>query len=138
MTVRSEPSPDRQYPAVAANQPMKLHDTRHPLTCCPRCHKAELLGRARHRPVFRYEKVEGSPEGTSVYRVFHGENVVATLTKERRSRAVFYEVAVEWEDAGAAGLAAGSLQDARLLAEQAYTVVWREGRYSPRGPVHVL
>ncbi|MGH9040988.1 MAG: hypothetical protein ACRDZ3_12225 [Acidimicrobiia bacterium] len=115
-----------------------IHDTRHPLTCCPRCHKAELLGRARHGPVFRYEKVDAVPGDTAVYRVFHGENLVATLTKERRARAVSYEVAVEWENAGGKELAASSLQDARVLAEQAYTAVWREGKYSPRGPVHVL
>ncbi len=111
-----------------------LHNTRSPLTCCPRCHKAELLGRARHRPVFRYDKVE-TTDASSCYRVFHGEHHVATLSRERRSGVKVYEVVVEWDSDA---LAAGSLQDARLLAEQAYTAVWREGLFPSRGPVHTL
>jgi hypothetical protein len=114
-----------------------IHDTRQPLSCCPRCHKAELAGRARHRPVFRYDKVEPTPEISWCYRVFHGERLVATLTRERKSGASSYQVAVEW-DAAAEGRAAGTLQDARVLAEQEYTAVWRDGKYPARGPVHTL
>jgi hypothetical protein len=114
-----------------------IHDTRSPLTCCPRCHKAELAGRARHRPVFRYHKVEADPEATSRYQVFHGEHLIATLTRDRRERAVIYDVAVAWDGADP-GLAAGNLRDARVLAEEAYTAVWREGRYPARGPVQIL
>lgn len=111
-----------------------LHDTRWPLSCCPRCHKAELAGRARHRPVFRYDKVEAA-EAVPCYRVFHGEHHVATLTRAPRSRAVCYEIVVEWESDP---LTAGSLQEARQLAQQAYTAVWREGHYPARGPVNSL
>jgi hypothetical protein len=112
-----------------------IHDTRQPLSCCPRCHKAELAGRARHRPVFRYDKVAPTGETTLCYQVFHGEHLIATLTRERKSGAASYQVVVEWD---AATLAAGTLQDARVLAEQAYTAVWREGQTPARGPVHIL
>lgn len=111
-----------------------IHDTKSPLSCCPRCHKAELAGRARHRPVFRYAKVEAA-DAASSYRVFHGEEHVATLTRERKARAASYQVVVQWDSDT---LAAESLQNARLLAERAYTTVWREGLYSARGPVHSL
>ena len=124
-------------PALEVSQSGMIHNTRQPLSCCPRCHKAELAGRARHRPVFRYEKVDPAPETPPSYRIFHGENLVATLTRGRKSRAVSYQVAVE-SDAGAEDLVAGTLQDARALAEQAYTSVWREGRYPTRGPVRIL
>lgn len=109
-----------------------IHDTKSPLSCCPRCHKAELAGRARHRPVFRYAKVDTADAPPS-YRMFHGEHQVATLTRDRSSRAASYQVVVDWQSDS---LSAGSLQDARLLAERAYTDVWREGLYSVRGPVH--
>ncbi len=124
MTVRTE----RATPAPV------FHNTRSPLGCCPRCHKAELAGRARHRPVFRYDKVEVDEE-SSCYRLFHGAEQVATLTREHRSRALFYEVIVAW-DSGP--LAAGNLREARRLAEEAYTAVWLEGRYAVRGPVKTL
>lgn len=119
---------------MPVNATPTLHDTRSPLSCCPRCFKAELMGRARHRPVFRNDKV-AVDDASSSYRLFHGEHHVATLTREGRSRAVRYAVVVDWDSDP---LAAGSLQDARLLAEQAYTAVWREGRYPARGPVRSL
>lgn len=111
-----------------------IHDTRNPLTCCPRCHKAELAGRAARRPVFRYDKVEGA-EVSSCYRLFHGEQPVATLSRTRKSGPEAYAVAVEWGGHGEE-LHAGTLRDARHLAEQAYTAVWRDGWYTTRGPVH--
>lgn len=116
---------------------VRLHNTRQPLACCERCHKAELAGRGRHRPVFRYDKVDPTPDTSPSYRVFHGEHLVATLTRGRKSRAVSYQVTVEW-DPGAEDLVAGTLQDARALAEEAYIAVWREGRYDARGPVRML
>ena len=114
----------------------KIHDTKSPLSCCARCHKAELLGRALRRPVFRYDKVEteGSPPR---YRVFHGGSHVATLKREPTRGPARYEVSVEWESDGA-GMRADSLQDARARAEEAYTAVWREGKYEARGPVQSL
>lgn len=114
----------------------KLHDTKSPLSCCARCHKAELLGRALRRPVFRYDKVE--VEGAaSCYRVFHGGNQVATLSRQPARGPARYEVQVEW-DSDDAEIRADSLQDARARAEEAYTAVWREGRYVVRGPVQSL
>jgi hypothetical protein len=112
------------------------HDTRSPLSCCPRCHKAELAGRARHRPVFRYEKVESAGTPSS-YRVFHGEEHVATLGRAGGPGPAVYEVVVEW-DGGGEDLKTPTLRDARLRAEEAYTAVWLEGRYLVRGPVRSL
>jgi hypothetical protein len=114
----------------------KFHDTKSPLSCCARCHKAELLGRAQRRPVFRYDKVEteGSPPR---YRVFHGGSHVATLKREPARGPARYEVSVEWESEDEE-LRADSLQDARARAEEAYTAVWREGKYEARGPVQSL
>jgi hypothetical protein len=86
------------------------------------------------RPVFRYDKVEAT--GAPRYRVFHGEHHVATLCREPNRGPARYEVVVEWD--GGEELKADSLQDARARAEEAYTAVWREGRYVPRGPVHAL
>ena len=124
MTVRTE----RATPAPV------IHNTRSPLGCCPRCHKAELAGRAQRRPVFRYDKVEADDK-SPWYRVFHGDEQVATLTRENKARALIYEVIVAWDSDP---LAAGNLREARQLAEEAYTAVWREGRYQVRGPVHTL
>jgi len=112
------------------------HDTRHPLACCPRCHKAELAGRALRRPVFRYDKVTDA-DSPVAYRLFHGEQAVATLSRTRPSGPEPYEVAVDWEGSEAE-LRARTLKDARQLAEDAYTAVWRDGLYSTRGPVHSL
>lgn len=110
-----------------------LHDTKNPLTCCPRCYKAELLGRAARRPVFRYDKVEDAAAPS--YQVFHGEQPVATLGRTGRSGPEAYEVAVDWDGDGGE-LRARTLRDARQLVEDAYTAVWRDGRYATRGPVH--
>jgi len=109
------------------------HDTRNPIGCCPRCYKAELLGRAARRPVFRWDKAE-DPDSAAWYRAFHGEQPVATVSK-RPSGPVAYDLAVDWNTDGEQ-LSARSLRDARSLAEEAYTAVWREGRYATRGPVH--
>lgn len=113
-----------------------IHNTRQPLECCDRCHKAELLGRGRHAPVFRWNKVDPTPETPSSYRGFHGEQLVATLTRDRKSGPSIYQVKVEGEKNG--GLAAGTLQGARVLAEEAYTDVWRQGKVPVRGPVQAL
>lgn len=109
----------------------RRHDTKSPLNCCPRCNKAELLGRARRRPVFRYDKVEPA-DSPSRYEVFHGEHHVATVTRRRASK-LAYRVLL----AGDAGeeLSAETLRDARAMAEETYTASWREGRPEPRGPV---
>jgi hypothetical protein len=114
----------------------KRHDTKSPLTCCPRCHKAELLGRGRRRPTFRYEKVEAA-EGPSTYDVFHGDLHVATLSRRPGSGPVAYQVGVA-SPAGDEELVARSLRDARDLAEETYTASWREGLHAVRGPVREL
>ena len=118
-----------------------LHDTRNPLSCCPRCYKAELGWRAGHRPVFRYDRVEPD-EAPLYYRVFHGDQAVATVSKTRRSGTEPYEVTVDGDGNGGGDgdggdlLRAGTLRDARLLAGAAYTALWRDGRFVARGPVH--
>ena len=109
------------------------HDTANPLTCCPRCYKAELLGRAMRRPVFRYDKVEGA-ERPATYDVFHGEQRVATLSRRSASGPAAYEVRLT-SSGGDQELSAASLRDARALAEETYTVSWREGAQAERGPV---
>lgn len=111
----------------------KRHDTTSPLTCCPRCHKAELLGRARRRPVLRYDKA-GSVEQTSTYEVFHGTERVATLTRQGSGGSLAYEVRV-LSQVGDQDLSARTLRDARTLAEETYTASWREGHHTARGPV---
>lgn len=113
----------------------KRHDTATPLTCCPRCHKAELLGRARRRPVFRYDK-GGSVEQPSTYEVYHGKEHVATLRRQTGG-ALTYEVRVMSHD-GDQDLSARTLRDARTLAEETYTASWREGAHTARGPVQDL
>ena len=43
---------------MTASVAPKRHDTTSPLTCFPRFYKAELLGRLRRRPVFRFNKID--------------------------------------------------------------------------------
>jgi hypothetical protein len=114
----------------------KRHDTRSPLTCCPRCHKAELLGRLRNRPVFRYDKVDGADQPPT-YDVYHGDQRVATLRRRVASGSPAYDVCV-MSHAGDQDLLAGTLRDARALAEETYTASWREGAYTDRGPVREI
>ena len=114
----------------------KLHDTTSPLTCCPRCHKAELLGRARNRPVFRYDKAD-AVEQPSTYEVFHGKEHVATLRRQGGGGSATYEVRV-MSHAGDQDLVARTLRDARALAEETYTASWREGSHTARGPVREI
>lgn len=113
----------------------KLHDTKSPLTCCPRCHKAELLGRTRRRPEFRYARLEPIDE-PALYDVYHGDQHVATLSR-LTSGSLRYEVQVT-VPAGGPGLLAGTLRDARTLAEETYTASWREGLQTARGPVREI
>ena len=108
------------------------HDTRHPLTCCPRCYAAELAGRAARQPLFRYDKAD-AVEAPLCYRLFHGDQPVATFRRTGRSGPEAYAVAVEWDDGPR--LVAPTLRDARGLAEAAYIEVWRGGRFTERGPV---
>lgn len=118
---------------MTASLAPKRHDTTSPLTCCPRCHKAELLGRLRRRPVFRFDKVD--PEGgPSIYDLYHGDQHVATLRRRGASGPLTYEVCVMSHD-GDQDLLAGTLRDARALAEEKYTTSWREGAHIARGPV---
>jgi hypothetical protein len=114
-----------------------VHDTRNPLSCCPRCYKAELGWRAGRRPVFRYDRADAA-EAPLYYRVFHGDQAVATVSRAPRSVTEPYEVAVDdrGEGDGRDLLRAGTLRDARQLADAAYTALWRDGRYTARGPVH--
>jgi hypothetical protein len=112
------------------------HDTKNPLTCCPRCYKAELLGRAMRRPVFRYDKVDATERPLS-YDMYHGTQHVATLSRRGTSGPTAYEVRVS-SPSGDQELTAGSLRDARALAEETYTVSWREGAQPARGPVREL
>jgi len=109
-----------------------VHDTRNPLSCCPRCHKAELGWRAGRRPVFRYARADAA-EAPLYYRVFHGDQAVATVSRTRRFRTEPYEVAIDGD--GGELLRAETLRDARQLVGAAYTARWRDGRYTPRGPV---
>ncbi len=121
---------------MVENSVRTVHDTKSPLGCCPRCYKAELLGRGRRRPVFRYDKVEAA-ERPSTYDVFHGDYHVARLSRRSVSGPAVYEVLVA-SSAGAQELEAGSLRDARALAEETYTAKWREGHHVARGPVRDL
>jgi len=114
----------------------KSHDTKHPLTCCPRCYKAELLGRGMRRPVFRYEKSD-DVERPSTYDMFHGDQHVGTLRRKSASGPGAYEVRLE-SDGATQELSAGSLRDARAVAEEAYTEAWRNGAQAARGPVREL
>ena len=110
-----------------------VHDTRNPLSCCTRCHKAELGWRSGRRPVFRYDRADAA-EAPLYYRVFHGDQAVATVSRTLRSNPDPYEVTVDGD--GRDLLTAPSLRDARQLAGATYTALWRDGQYSARGPVH--
>jgi|SRR5687767_7560487 hypothetical protein len=122
-------------PKTTASPAPKLHDTKSPLTCCPRCHKAELLGRLRRRPEFRYAKLEAIHE-PALYDLYHGDQHVATLSR-RSSPTSRYEVRVT-APTGGPELQAGTLRDARTLAEETYTASWREGLQTARGPVREI
>ncbi len=113
-----------------------IHNTRVPLTCCPRCYSAELAGRALRQPIFRYDKAD-DPEGSLSYRLFHGEQSVAMLSRTGRAGPEAYAIDVDWDTNGDV-FRARTLREARTLAEEAYIAVWREGRYTGRGPVHPL
>lgn len=121
---------------MTASPAPKLHDTRTPLTCCPRCHKAELLGRARRRPIFRYDKTNEA-DRPSAYDMFHGDQHVATLRRKSATGSSTYEVRLT-SQADDQDLSAGTLRDARTLAEETYTLSWREGAYTARGPVREI
>jgi hypothetical protein len=108
-----------------------LHNTKAPLECCDRCHRAELLGRAMKRPVFRYDKVV---DGPGAYEMFHGDLHVATFTRRRVGVDTFYGVQARW-DPSAEESRASTLKDARVSAEQTYTDGWRQGQCAARGPV---
>src|SRR5947209_9899514 len=114
----------------------KRHDTTSPLTCCPRCHKAELLGRARRRPVFRYDKGDtaGRPP---TYQMYHGNEHVATLRQQGAGGSLAYEIRV-MSEVGDQDLSARTLRDARTLAEETYIASWREGHHTARGPVREI
>jgi hypothetical protein len=114
----------------------KRHDTKHPLTCCPRCHKAELLGRAMRRPIFRYDKAD-AVERPPTYEMYHGNEHVGTLRRQAANGASTYEIRV-MSNAGDQDLLAKSLRDARTLAEETYTASWREGAQTARGPVREI
>jgi hypothetical protein len=86
--------------------------------------------------VFRYNKVEPA-DRPSTYDVFHGDQHVARLSRRSSSSPAVYEVLVP-STSGDEELEAGSLRDARALAEETYTVKWREGTHVARGPVKEL
>jgi hypothetical protein len=117
-----------------ADRPTMVHDTRDPLSCCPRCLKAELGWRSGRRPVFRYARADAA-EAPLYYRVFHGDQAVATVSRIGRPGTEPYEVAIDSDGDGRELLRAETLRDARQLAGAAYTVRWRAGRYTARGPV---
>jgi hypothetical protein len=121
---------------MTASPAPKLHDTKNPLTCCPRCHKAELLGRAMRRPVFRYDKSD-AVEQPVTYAMYHGDAHVATLRRKGTGGSSTYEIHV-MSDTGQEDLLAPTLRDARSLAEETYTASWREGAQTARGPVHAI
>jgi hypothetical protein len=121
---------------MTASLAPKRHDTTSPLTCCPRCHKAEILGRLQRRPVFRHDRIDAA-EGSSTYTIHHGQQQVATLRKRGASKAT-YEVSV-MVDGADQPLFAPTLRDARMLAEETYTASWREGgSHTDRGPVREI
>lgn len=111
------------------------HDTSSPLTCCPRCHKAELLGRARRQPIFRFDKSDAL-EGPSTYDMFHGDQHVATVS--RTGSGSTYAIRVMSGAGEDQDLSAGTLRAARALAEDAYTESWRQGSQIMRGPVREI
>ena len=113
---------------------VKRHDTRNPLSCCPRCHKAELGWRSGRRPVFRYTRADAA-EAPLYYRVFHGDQAVGTVSRTRRSVTEPYEVTIDGDGDSRDLLGAETLRDARLVAAEAYTALWRDGLFTVRGPV---
>jgi hypothetical protein len=116
---------------MAGNAAPFLHNTKAPLDCCERCRRAELLGRAMKRPVFRYDKVA---EGPDAYEMFHGDLHVATFTRRRVGVETFYGIVPRW-DPSVEEIRVSTLKDARLSAEEAYTEGWRQGQCAARGPV---
>ena len=118
---------------ISSEAPQR-HDTSSPLTCCPRCHKAELLGRARRQPIFRFDK-SVAVEGPSTYDMFHGDQHVATVSRMGSSST--YAIRV-MSGAGDQDLSAGTLRAARALAEDTYTESWRQGSQILRGPVREI
>jgi hypothetical protein len=121
---------------MTASLAPKRHDTANPLTCCPRCHKAEILGRLQRRPVFRYDKIDAT-DLPPTYDVYHGDHRVATLRRRGLSGSSTYDVCV-MSHAGDQDMLAGTLRDARALAEETYTASWREGGHTARGPVREI
>jgi hypothetical protein len=121
---------------MTASPAPKRHDTTNPLTCCPRCHKAELLGRARRRPVLRYDKGTAVEE-PATYDVYHGNERVATMRRQGSGGSLGYEIRV-MSHAGDQDLSARTLRDARTLAEETYTASWRQGHHTARGPVQEI
>jgi hypothetical protein len=83
------------------------------------------------RPIFRYDKAD-AVERPSTYDVFHGDQHIATLS--RKGSGSTYLIRVMSHD-GDQDLSAGTLRDARALAEETYTESWREGAHTMRGPV---
>jgi hypothetical protein len=120
---------------MTASLAPKRHDTTSPLTCCPRCHKAELLGRLQRRPIFRFDRVDAVDE-PSTYAMYHGDQQVATLRRRGASGST-YDVCV-MSHAGDQELLATTLRGARALAEETYITSWREGAYTARGPVRAI
>ena len=80
---------------------------------------AELLGRAMRRPVFRYDRVDeaGRP---SIYDVFHGDQLVATLSRRSPSGPTAYKVRVA-SDLSSEGIVDIQREQAaeKVLADQA-------------------
>ena len=120
---------------TASPTPMR-HDTKNPLTCCPRCHKAELLGRAMRRPVFRYDKGD-AVDRPPTYEMYHGDEHVGTLQRKGTGGSTAYQIRV-MSNTGEQDLLAATLRDARTVAEDAYTATWREGGQTARGPVREI
>ena len=95
-----------------------------------------MLGRARRRPVFRYDKGD-TIERPSTYEMYHGNQHVATLTRRGAGGSSAYEIRV-MSHAGDHDLLARTLRDARVLAEETYTASWRAGGHTARGPVREI
>jgi hypothetical protein len=89
----------------------------------------------RRSPVFRYDRVD-AVDGPATYDMYHGDQQVATL-RRRPASGSFYDVCVMLHS-GDQDLVAGTLRDARALAEETYTASWREGAYTARGPVREI
>ena len=65
--------------------------------------------------------------------MYHGNEHVATLTRQGAGGSLAYEIRVT-SQAGDQDLLARTLRDARMLAEETYTTSWREGHHTARGP----